>query len=323
MAYNGSGTFVRVHNFATDKTNLVPVTASRMDSEIDGIATGLSTALCKDGQTVASARIPFASGASAMAGAVGGTSYSFTNDPNTGVYSPAADQIGLVAGGVAVITSTATDVTVPVNLIVTGTLTHTGLAAGLGNTPVGSIIDYAGTSAPTGWLLCYGQAVSRTTYSALFAIIDEIYGEGDNSTTFNLPDLRGRVTAGQDDMGGSSANRLTGVTGSVNGDTLAAAGGEEEHLITEAELPEHSHPGTTNNEVADHTHSFARDTASVASGVNHTVYVTSGTSVTVTTGVESDSHGHAFTTGLTGSTDPHNNVQPTIILNKIIFTGVA
>jgi hypothetical protein len=127
MAYNGSGTFNRVHNWATDKTNLVPVTASRMDTEMDGMATGLSTAICKDGQTATSARIPFAAGVSAMSGAVGGVSYAHANDANTGMYFPAADQVGLAAGGVATLTSTATTVTVPVAAAVTGALTVTGV----------------------------------------------------------------------------------------------------------------------------------------------------------------------------------------------------
>lgn len=55
------------------------------------------------------------------------------------------------------------------------------------------VSDFAGTSAPTGWLLCDGTAVSRTTYAALFAVISTVYGVGDGSTTFNLPDGRGRV----------------------------------------------------------------------------------------------------------------------------------
>src|SRR5215203_2385140 len=106
MAYNGSGSFVRVHSFATDKTNNVPVTASRMDAELDGMATGLSTAITKDGQTSTSTRIPFAAGVSAFAGAVGGVSYGATNDANTGIYFPAADQVSLAAGGVAVLAAT-------------------------------------------------------------------------------------------------------------------------------------------------------------------------------------------------------------------------
>ena len=81
------------------------------------------------------------------------------------------------------------------------------------STPAGVISPYAGASAPTGYLLCFGQAVSRTTYSDLFSAISTTYGAGDGSSTFNLPDLRGRVIAGQDDMGGSAASRLTGDNG--------------------------------------------------------------------------------------------------------------
>lgn len=77
-------------------------------------------------------------------------------------------------------------------------------------TPIGSVIPFAGSSAPTGWLLCFGQNVSRSTYANLFAVIGTTYGVGDNSTTFGLPDLRGRTVAGTDNMGGTSANRLTG-----------------------------------------------------------------------------------------------------------------
>src|SRR5512139_3736646 len=75
--------------------------------------------------------------------------------------------------------------------------------------PAGVTVPYAGLTAPDGWLFCYGQAVSRTTYATLFGILSTTYGSGDGVNTFNLPDIRGRVVAGQDDMGDSSANRLT------------------------------------------------------------------------------------------------------------------
>lgn len=74
--------------------------------------------------------------------------------------------------------------------------------------PSGVLVPYAGATAPSGWLLCFGQAVSRTTYAALFAAIGTSWGVGDGSTTFNLPDMRGRVAAGQDNMGGTAAGRL-------------------------------------------------------------------------------------------------------------------
>ena len=157
--------------------------------------------------------------------------------------------------------------------------------------PCGMVAPYAGTAAPSGWLLCYGQAVSRTTYAALFATLSTTYGVGDNSTTFNLPDLRGRVVAGQDDMGGSSANRLTGVTGSVDGDGLGNTGGEETHTLSTAEIP-------------SHTHAFRLgDTASGSSFP-----------------LKSENDNAGFTTEATGGGGAHNNVQPTIILNYVIKT---
>ena len=75
----------------------------------------------------------------------------------------------------------------------------------VGGIPSGAVLPFAGTAAPAGWLLCYGQAVSRTTYAALFNALGTAYGAGDGSTTFNLPDLRGRVPGGKDDMGGVAA----------------------------------------------------------------------------------------------------------------------
>ena len=75
--------------------------------------------------------------------------------------------------------------------------------------PVGHMIIWNTDTAPTGWFLCFGQAVNRTTYAALFAVLGTTFGVGDGSTTFNLPDLRGRLPLGQDNMGGTPANRVT------------------------------------------------------------------------------------------------------------------
>jgi microcystin-dependent protein len=174
-----------------------------------------------------------------------------------------------------------------VNAAATGYLT----AAEGNGIPVGVVMPYAGATAPGGWLFCYGQAVSRTTYARLFEIVGETYGTADGVTTFNLPDLRGRVVAGQDDMGGSSANRLTGVTGSVNGDTLGGTGGAETHTLTEAEMPAHTH-----NELGSSVATFDGGAGSPA---------------------DTTAGGQRATTS-TGGGGAHNNVQPTIILNYII-----
>jgi len=98
--------------------------------------------------------------------------------------------------------------------------------------PVGTISPYAGTSAPANWLLCDGSAVSRATYAALFAVTGTAYGAGDGSTTFNLPDLRGRVVAGKDNMGGTAQNRLTTAGSAVDGVTLGANGGLQNRTLS-------------------------------------------------------------------------------------------
>lgn len=165
--------------------------------------------------------------------------------------------------------------------------------------PVGSVADYAGSTAPDGWLLCYGQAVSRTTYADLYTAIGTTYGVGDGSTTFNLPDLRGRVVAGKDDMGGASADRLTDQSGGLDGDTLGDTGGAETHtlLSSESGVPAHTH-GFTDND-------FGGSVYSSASGSS---FGSSSQSDTTDANTPAD------------ASSAHNNVQPTIILNKIIKT---
>lgn len=148
--------------------------------------------------------------------------------------------------------------------------------------PVGSMVDFGGTVAPSGWLGCDGSAVSRTTYAALFAAIGETWGPGNGSTTFNLPDFRRRVAVGS---GGASSGDL--------GNTVGSTGGEEGHFLTIAEMPAHTH-GITNTFSSNDAQS--RFGSMLTGGFNNSGDPTQGGGLS------------------------HNNMQPSAVVLKIIKT---
>ena len=108
---------------------------------------------------------------------------------------------------------------------VTKKITYSNLAKVL--VPVGTILPFAGSTTPSAFLLCSGTAVSRTTYADLFAVTGTAYGVGDGSTTFNLPNLQGRIPVGK--------------STDTEFDVLGETGGEKTHLLTVAEMPAHTH----------------------------------------------------------------------------------
>ena len=100
MAFNGNGTFNRLYSWASDATNGILVRSDRMDTEDNGFATGLSTVICKDGQTTTTAVIPFAVGLKSSDGTVSLPAYAFTTEPNSGWYRASAVNVALATGGV-------------------------------------------------------------------------------------------------------------------------------------------------------------------------------------------------------------------------------
>jgi microcystin-dependent protein len=106
------------------------------------------------------------------------------------------------------------------------------------NVPLGGMMPYLGASAPNAnFALPYGQAVSRVTYAGLFALTGTSFGSGDGTTTFNLPDLRGRAVFGQDNMGGAAASRITVAGGNFDGTVIGGTGGGQNQTLTQAQLP--------------------------------------------------------------------------------------
>lgn len=104
--------------------------------------------------------------------------------------------------------------------------------------PTGSIINFAGSTAPSGWLLCDGAAVSRTLYTALFSVIGTTYGVGNGTTTFNVPNTAGRMVRG---VGTASWTGLGGGTASTTVVTLGGSGGADGTKVSADNLPQHRH----------------------------------------------------------------------------------
>jgi microcystin-dependent protein len=171
-----------------------------------------------------------------------------------------------------------------------GSGTFTYSTAVTGNV-VGQIVAYGGSSAPSGWALCDGSAISRTTFADLFAALGTTFGVGDGSTTFNIPDLRGRFPLGKDNMGGSSANRVT----DAQADTLGGSSGAETKNI------EHTHPGGTTG------------------GPSSTVFVDDNSGGT-DYNVGSETHTHTTTSTGNGGSTTQDVMNPYLTLNYIIKT---
>ena len=199
--------------------------------------------------------------------------------------------------------------------------------------PAGIIMPFAGSTAPQGYLLCDGSAVDRSTYATLFGVIGTTYGEGDGSTTFNVPDLSGRVVIG------ASGSHALGTTGGSETVTLTA----DQLPVHTHEVPQHGH----GNDIAVKTpvlsHSITQpvykynrpNSAGNAGGTSkQTVKTTStqtasrGTNVAITAHAASacTTGGSvtacaAFDTGVYGGSGAHNNMQPFSTVNYIITTG--
>ena len=199
--------------------------------------------------------------------------------------------------------------------------------------PPGVVLPYANANpgAPAGWLYCDGATYATALYPVLYGTIGTNYGSG-GPGTFNVPDLRGRVIAGLDNMGSGAANRLTALTGF--GIVPGNGGGAQQHLLTTPQLAAHAHA----IQDAGHLHSIVDPTH------NHTVATPADPVVlSGSTGGGNDFNAgvhqpsvlnlNPAATGITingaltgvtvqnaGGDGAHNNVQPTMIMYYIIKT---
>jgi microcystin-dependent protein len=187
------------------------------------------------------------------------------------------------------------------------------------NTPVGAVTMWVAADAPTGWTLCQGQAISRTTYGSLFTVIGTAYGAGDGSTTFNLPDLRGRVPmgAGQGrNVAGDANLPSTRTLGAKISDaetvTLTAnQSGLRQHNHT-ADQPEHNH-ATEVYSTSDKAYGggFGQITTFARGGGE---YIQNSQLVTTM----SDPGITVNNVDPANAIDAHNNTQPSTVINFII-----
>lgn len=197
MPYDSQGTFTRVMNWEQDRINDIEIVSDRHDAEDDNFAAGFNLAMCRDGRSVATGN--FKMGNFKITGMANGES---TGDAvNKGqlntVQSTLQANIDALEASASVF--------------------------------VGDIKASLQTANHGNWLLCDGSAVSRTTYADLFALIGDGFGEGDGSTTFNLPDYRGKFLRG---LGGDSAadlytaqaEGLPNITGTLNGQQSSSHG---------------------------------------------------------------------------------------------------
>lgn len=266
-----------------------------------------------DGQTTITGQLKFPNGSAAA------PSHTFSSDLTTGMYYVGTKHLGFTAGGTEIVAFNANNQGSGQSGNVIEINTSTGT---IYPNPVGSVIDFAGPTAPAGWLLCYGQVVNTSDYPELYVALGSTntYG-GNGTTTFGIPDCRGRASFGKDNMGGSAANRITVAGGNFDGTVLGGTGGQQNFVIAQAYLPNVnftvsgitlSDPGHT------HTLNVGNSTGTALYGTFNNFSGPGPASNSSTTGITISSQGHAASGG-SGTALPV--LSPAIIFNKIIFAG--
>ena len=316
MPWSGSGVFTRLYSWVADAAAGIDISSTRTDADTNDItANGFGNCLTRDGQGSASANLPM-------------NGFRFTNVGNG---QNAQDLVTLAQ-------ITPPGITLPA--IISPAL--------LGDMKLSALPEALFGALAPGWHVCAGQTRPRTdplwvatggTYPGSWA-----FGNGDGSTTYTLPDFRGRVPVGKDNMGGAAASRVTAGVSGIDGLTLGAVGGNQNAQTDSITVNVSGSIGalssgasTAVSTVTDpgHLHNISiksaaggsgnvtgtASTSVVAAQASDTAVtgITVGTSVTtnVTTNVY-DARTWSATSGLTGSSQ---NMPPATVSNYIIFTG--
>jgi microcystin-dependent protein len=202
--------------------------------------------------------------------------------------------------------------------------------------PLGAGVSYFGTSAPNSkFAFPSGQAISRSTYAALFALIGTTYGSGDGSTTFNLPGVGGRLLACRENMNGAGAEgRITTAGSGIDGTTLGAAGGAQSVTLDTTMIPSHSHPNTLSDTGHGHGVTDPGHTHGPGDGTNFVIVGGGGLGISSAAGphgataatannstglsVNNNTTGIGITNAAAGGGGAHNNMPPTMMVNFIM-----
>lgn len=302
MPRNGSGTYTLPQLPFQPGTT---ISSTAVNSNFSDIASAITDSVAADGQTTMSGALKLASGSSAA------PSLTFSVDQTSGLRHGSTGTVTVVGGAADVATFDGTHIGGTGNLFyyTNGAIVN----------PVGMVVDFAGSSAPTGWKLCAAQVLAQASYPELFAVCGSTYNTGgEGAGNFRLPDCRGRVSAGQDNMGGSAANRITVAGGNFDGTVLGNTGGAQNHTMLSSEMPAHSHTATVTD---THTHALSGTTGTQSNargpGPGDALGASGGSSSTGGTNAGSITVSNANT----GGGGAFTVLSPVIIFTKIVFAG--
>jgi microcystin-dependent protein len=311
MPRNGSGSFSLAEPAFVPNT---AISSAAMNSDLSDIGDALTGSLARDGQGGMTAVLPLAN-----------NGFTYLTDPNTGIRRTAADTQAIQCGGVDVVTTTPTGVTVAGTLAVSGAITSGGAPL----IPIGAGMLWFGSTAPAKWIFAIGQTLLRATYPDLWTFAAAeiaagslLFTNGNGTTTFTIANMKGRIPANRDDTG----TILTSATVTPDGNVMGAIGGGQSSQLSTANLPPYTPSGTVSTPTISASNGNVVTTNAAINNVQPQGGGGAGQSPfsasTSFFAAALPSTQPTFTGAAQGGTSTSfSNVQPTIITNYIIYAG--